>query len=532
MLWRRREFLFVPAASGFLLSATGQKTRIGLVRSDHGRLARRASPEAPLDYEIVRDMVWRAISYGTPRAGSLEAKIKPGSWVVIKPNIVAIRPLPWYRQGDITDFRVTQAVFEYVARHSKARRITLAEGGSYRRPSDPAKDNHVIQNGQPVDACSFDWGPDEFPGWSGTMAAMLERLSKEFPDKKFDYVDLSYDTVRDPAGKFRRLPVPVAANGVGAFSARPDYFVTNTIRNCDFLLVVPVMKVHLMCGITICLKSYVGTAPREVYSIPGIFSNQNLHREHETDGRIDHFITDLAAFHPPDYCVVDAIRGLQQQEHGNGRPDQMVRSNMVLAGEDPVAVDALCSTLMGLNPFDIEMLHQSQKRLMGTMDLANVDVIGDDPVKLTRRWEKARRWYGRCNRDWLVTTSPHSDMRGWKRLEARGDTLDLVKALGAASSYGVAVRVNAGGHRKGFLWTGLRGKATAAINGQVVMRQESDTTYRVGQFQHPVELRSGENLLQFRVEPVGGKAMLSVLLTNLENAGDTMEGIRYTAAHA
>ena len=119
----------------------------------------------------------------------------------------------------------------------------------------------------------------------------------------------------------------------------------------------------------------------------------------------------------------------------------MVRSNMVLAGEDPVAVDALCSKVMGLNPWDIEMLHQSQKRQMGTMELANTEVVGDDPEELTRRWEKPRSWYGRANREWLVTISPNSNKWLWKRIEARGDTLDLVKTLGVASSYGAAVRV-------------------------------------------------------------------------------------------
>jgi hypothetical protein len=32
--------------------------------------------------------------YGAPRAGSLEAKIRSGAWVVVKPNIVFLRPHP------------------------------------------------------------------------------------------------------------------------------------------------------------------------------------------------------------------------------------------------------------------------------------------------------------------------------------------------------------------------------------------------------------------------------------------------------
>lgn len=39
--------------------------------------------------------------------------------------------------------------------------------------------------------------------------------------------------------------------------------------------------------------------------------------EHSVDTRIDPFIGDLAAFHPPDYNVVDVLRGLQYTEHNN-----------------------------------------------------------------------------------------------------------------------------------------------------------------------------------------------------------------------
>jgi uncharacterized protein (DUF362 family) len=526
MIIQRREFLLAASAAALPLSAA-RKTRLGLVCSRHPKLARTASPEDPLEMAIVRDMVRKAIEYGAPAAGSLEAKIKPGSWVVIKPNIVQLRPSSGYRTGDITDFRVLEAVLEYVAEKSKAGRITVAEGGSYRRVKDPAKDNHAIQDGTPVDALSFDWGPKEFEGWGGTLAGMLARVSGRHPGKQIDYIDLSYDAVRDPAGKFLRLEVPRSPNGIGAFSARPDYYVTNTIRNCDFLISVPVMKVHLMCGITACLKNYVGTAPREAYGRPGIFSNVDLHGQHETGGRIDSFIVDLAAFHPPDYCVVDAIRGLQRQEHNNHRDDQLIRSNMIIAGEDPVAADTLCSQLMGFNPWDIEMLHMAQRRMMGTMDLNQVEVVGDDPGLLSRHWDRPGRWYGRCNRQWLITANPDSPIEAWKAVESPEDTLDVAKLLGRGNQYAVAARVNSRGRLKGYLWTGLRGTATTTLNGQQIAKEHVDTSFRIGQLQQPIELKPGDNQLVYRISPVDGKALLSVLITGQRNDGDTAEGLRW-----
>src|ERR1041385_9220529 len=107
--WSRRRFLCGAGALAVPLpAARPEKNRIGLIRSTNRALRRPASAEAPLDYERVRDMVWRAIGY----AGGLAERVRPGSWVVLKPNMVFLRPQSGYRSGDITDLRVVQAVLE------------------------------------------------------------------------------------------------------------------------------------------------------------------------------------------------------------------------------------------------------------------------------------------------------------------------------------------------------------------------------------------------------------------------------------
>jgi uncharacterized protein (DUF362 family) len=530
-MMNRREFLLVSAQSAALALArpatTPAKTRIGLVHSTHRRLARPASSEDPLDAARVRDMVWHAIEY----SGGFADRICPGSWVVIKPNIVFLRPQPGYRSGDITDFRVMRAVLEYVARNSRAGRITVAEGGSYRARHDPLTSDTVSQNGTRVDAMTFDWGTDEFAGYGGTLGGMLREMRASFPGKQFDYVDLSYDAARDSSGAFQRIEVPRTRRGVGGFGARTDYFVTKTIRKCNFLVSVPVIKVHEQCGITASLKNYVGTAPRQAYALDNAFWNAHLHEQHSLEGRIDSFITDLAAFHPPDFSVIDGIRGLQNKEHENGRPDQMLRNNLVLASRDPVAADALVARLLGFNPWDIEFLHMAQQREMGVM--SGADVIGDDPAPLVRCWTKPKNWYGRGNRDWWLTADANAPLASWRRYTAPTDTLHFANwsaenhILG--SSYAAAVQVLADGHRKAYLWVGARGRVEAQLNGETVMVEENLTRYRIGQFQKPVELRSGENLLVFRVASDRVPPELSVLLVGPRNDGDTVEGIRWKA---
>ncbi|MCP5114863.1 MAG: DUF362 domain-containing protein, partial [bacterium] len=417
---------------------------------------------------------------------------------MIKPNVIGLRPRRSYRTGDITDMRVTQAVMEYVAVKSRASRVTLAEGGSYRNFGDKGKDNVVFQNGHQVNAETFDWGSDEWQGFNGSLGDMLARLRRLAPNKEFNYTDLAYDAVRDAGGRLQTVMVPAGPNGVGAASTKPDYFVANTIVDCDFLITVPVLKVHNQCGITCCLKNYVGTAPRIAYASPGGFSNRRLHDQYSVDGRIDPFIADLAAFHPPDYAVVDGILGLQRTEHGNRRPDQQVRSNLIIAGEDPVAADALGAQLTGFNPWDIDYLHHGQSYGMGTFDLSKMDVRGDEPDHLRRLWQKPRRWYGRANREWLISSDPDAPLRSWEPHTSSMDTLE-VPGLNEGATASAAVRVMAEGRRKAFLWAGCRGGLTARLNGEVVMERTNRARYRKGHFRQAVELRPGENLLEFRL---------------------------------
>jgi uncharacterized protein (DUF362 family) len=525
----RRNFLCASAcglAASALDAAETPQPRIALVASSHAKLAKQSPLDDPLDYPRIRDMVWKAIEYGRPRAGSLEAKIKPGSWVVIKPNIVSLPPRPTYRTGDVTDQRVIKAVLEYVAEKSRAARVTVAEGGSYRRLTDTTPDNVMRQNGVHVDALTADWG-SEFPGFKGSMSDTLKEVAARFPDKKIDYVDLAYDSVRDESGQFKWVEVPRSPNGTGAFGEKKVYVPAKTIVSCDFLISVPVMKVHRDCGVSACLKNYVGTAPRIAYTRPGNFSNNDLHSNHSLEGRVDSFVTDLAAFHPPDYCVVDAIRGLQYSEHRIDRPDQEMRSNLILAGEDPVATDALAANIMGYQPSDIEYLNMAAQRQMGSFDLRSADVAGDDPERLRRPWGKPRDWFGRCNRVWLLTADPAADMKSWERFNSPTDTLHFARWRPNAAGYKSAVRVIANGTRKAFLWVGARGRVTAYLNGEKVMEEEGLTRYRVGQFQKPVELHSGENLLVFELKPISGPADVSALLVGPQNNGDTVEGIRW-----
>jgi hypothetical protein len=188
---------------------------------------------------------------------------------------------------------------------------------------------------------------------------------------------------------------------------------------------------------------------------------------------------------------------------------------------------------MGFNPWDIEFLHMVQQRGMGSMDQEKANVIGDDPVRFQARWGKPKGWYGRGNRDWWVTADPQTPIASWTRYTAPTDSLHFTTVPGISAvpgtSYAAVAHVVAEGRRKAYLWVGARGHVTVELNGEAVMAEENLTRFRIGQFQKPVELRSGENLLAFRAHSDRVPPQLSLLLVGPRNDGDTVEGIRWMA---
>jgi len=113
---------------------------------------------------------------------ALEAKIKPGSWVVIKPNIGSLPMRQSYAPGDVTDMRVTRAVFGVRRRKIARGPRHSGRGGTYRRVGDPDPTDSMRQNGVPVDGLTYDW-TGQFAGfraaWPTCFATWGAALSRQ-----------------------------------------------------------------------------------------------------------------------------------------------------------------------------------------------------------------------------------------------------------------------------------------------------------------------------------------------------------------
>ncbi len=265
---------------------------------------------------IVRaENVPEAVREAVELAGGLE--IKEGDTVVIKPNAKNQAP-PGY--GIVTDVAVIEPLVE-MSIEKGAKRVTIADGAAY-----PSGSYHTFS--------AFE-----------TMG--VTKLAKKWD---LDLVDLnSYDSVD--------LDVP---EGLVLDNVR----VGKAVTQANVLINVPVLKTHRGTLLSNCVKNIgVGVACRE--------EKKRLHRL-----GIDEGLLDVFSVVKPHFNVVDALVCIEG-DGPNFPPGKPRPLGLVLAGEDAVAVDAVCARLIGLDPMEVKHLSLAHERGIGNANLDQIDIVGE-----------------------------------------------------------------------------------------------------------------------------------------------------------
>ena len=92
----------------------------------------------------------------------------------------------------------------------------------------------------------------------------------------------------------------------------------------------------------------------------------------------------------PHLSLVDALWPMQGQGPGSPYPDDLIKDfNVIIAGKDPVAVDAVGATVMGFDAkHDIPMLRGAEMAGLGVATLEQIDVVGTPIGKVQRRFKR------------------------------------------------------------------------------------------------------------------------------------------------
>jgi uncharacterized protein (DUF362 family) len=128
-----------------------------------------------------------------------------------------------------------------------------------------------------------------------------------------------------------------------------------------FVISLPVLKDHSFTKTTIAMKNMFGIAPGRFYA--GSWNKSKLHTP-----STDKSVVDVCLYKKPDLSIVDASVALK----GTHLAGKQKNLDLILAGFDPVAVDAIGSELLGHNPKRLEYLTLANG-LLGSMD--NIEIV-------------------------------------------------------------------------------------------------------------------------------------------------------------
>jgi len=144
-----------------------------------------------------------------------------------------------------------------------------------------------------------------------------------------------------------------------ARSLKKWYFYKD-ILEADRFINIPVAKNHSEARLTMCLKNMMGAIGGWRGRI-----HVGLHQN----------IADMNLLLRPDLHVLDATRILVKNGPSGGRLKDVQVKNLVFAGTDPVALDALGTGLFGMKPADIGYIVKAHQAGRGEMDLNKIKVL-------------------------------------------------------------------------------------------------------------------------------------------------------------
>ena len=135
----------------------------------------------------------------------------------------------------------------------------------------------------------------------------------------------------------------------------------------DFLVSIPVMKIHMHTGVTLAIKNMKGCLWRrskvELHMLPQLPDT--------ADKSLDVAIGDMATVLRPHFSIIDGSICMEGLGPGAGTPKQL---NVVVAGGDAFAADAVACRLMGRSATEIPHLRVGAANGCGIIDLDQINV--------------------------------------------------------------------------------------------------------------------------------------------------------------
>jgi uncharacterized protein (DUF362 family) len=180
-------------------------------------------------------------------------------------------------------------------------------------------------------------------------------FAEQLRQQEVRFVDLNRDEL---------VETPLLAHYTGMKSL----WLPRTVLESDFVVSMPKVKAHHWSGVTLSMKNMFGVVPGTKYGWPkNILHWKGIHES----------ILDICATVPVHFVIADAIVAMEGNGPLNGNPRCL---NRIILADDPVAADATCARLMGLDPERIAHI-RAGTQFLGNSAIERIDQLAE-PVCL------------------------------------------------------------------------------------------------------------------------------------------------------
>jgi len=230
-------------------------------------------------------------------------RLKDKNRIIIKPNLLQDTPPPC-----TTDADCVKAIARFIRQHKAGIEIIILEGS----------------------------------GGCCTKKAFkvlgYEKIKKDYDVKLLDVDDAETVLLKNPdALVYKEIHLPKIA-----------------LEN--FIISVPVLKDHLMTGVTLSLKNLIGFLPEKYYGKYWSYKRSDVHRV-----GVNNAIVDLSSYINIDLSIIDGRIGQQGSHLAGGRRFNPFKS-VIIGGYNPLEVDKEGAGVLGHYWKDIQHLAMIAKR--------------------------------------------------------------------------------------------------------------------------------------------------------------------------
>jgi uncharacterized protein (DUF362 family) len=145
-------------------------------------------------------------------------------------------------------------------------------------------------------------------------------------------------------------------------------------KEVDWIVSVAKMKTHHWAGATLSMKNLFGV-------LPGIYYGWPKNVLHQVG--ISNSILDINATLKPHFAIVDGIIGMEGDGPIMGSPKQV---GVLVMGRNLPAVDATCCRIMGIDPYKVSYLEQSDNWL-GPIGDGSIEQRGETIASVRKNFE-------------------------------------------------------------------------------------------------------------------------------------------------